>query len=190
MKQRTLAALLTTALTAGWPIAVMSQDQQNPETEAEPREDIPELAEDLEEEIEDSNGSTPEERTMEQEVEEYEAREKLIGSVIGGFVPYRPTYILPYTYVDNPNQTPGSPTQGKRLTTPACRARKPSTRSASGCPCSQAFLTTAPRSGSAIPRSHSGRSMIRRNQLPSGKPTMSRRSSSGSDWAGTSARAS
>lgn len=109
MKQRTLAALLTTALTAGWPLTVMSQDQQNPETEAEPRGDIPELAEDLEDEMEESNGKASDEQTMEQEVEEYEAREKLIGSVIGGFVPYQPTYILPYTYVDNPNQSPGSP---------------------------------------------------------------------------------
>lgn len=113
MKQRTLAALLITTLSAGLPLTALAQDQQTRETEAESRNDIPELAEELEQEMEQSNGNTPDERAMAQEVEEYEARERLIGSLIGGFVPYRPTYILPYTYVDNPNQTPDSPTLGE-----------------------------------------------------------------------------
>ncbi len=52
------------------------------------------------------------EGAMEKEVEEYEARERLISTLIGGFVPYRPTYILPYTYVHSPNQTPESPRTG------------------------------------------------------------------------------
>lgn len=111
MKQRTLATLLTTALTAGLPLTAVAQEQ--PDTGARAGNDLPELAEDLEQEMEQSNGRTPEERAMEQELEEYEAREKLIGSLIGGFVPYKPTYILPYTYVDNPNQTPDSPRLGE-----------------------------------------------------------------------------
>ncbi|MFC4260663.1 phospholipase A [Marinobacter lacisalsi] len=113
MKQRTLAALLLTTIGAGLPLTAMAQDQQAPTTEAESRNDIPELAEELEQEMDQSDENTSNGRAMEQEVEEYEARERLIGSLIGGFVPYQPTYILPYTYVDNPNQTPDSPRLGE-----------------------------------------------------------------------------
>ena len=106
MKHRTLAFWLVTCLGMALPLATMAQDDA---TESD--EDLPELAEDLEKEMEQSDTAAQSDRAMAQEVEEYEAREKLIGSLIGGFVPYRPTYILPYTYVDSPNQTPSSPTQ-------------------------------------------------------------------------------
>lgn len=91
-------------LTTGMGLApAMAQDTEE--------EDNPsELAEELEEAEE---AVVPEARQMEKEIEKYEAREKLIGNVIGGFVPYEPTYILAYTYVDSPNQYPLSPRTGE-----------------------------------------------------------------------------
>ncbi len=43
-------------------------------------------------------------------VDRYVATEKALFSFSGGFVPYRPTYLMPITYVTRPNQTPDSPT--------------------------------------------------------------------------------
>lgn len=110
MTSRILAALLTTTLSAGLPLMANAQDQ---DAEKAPEQDIPELAEDVEQKLEESENNPSDERAMEQEVEAYEAKEKLIGSLIGGFVPYQPTYILPYTYVENPNQRPTSPRLGE-----------------------------------------------------------------------------
>lgn len=107
MRQRTLAVLLMTTIGVGLPLTAFPQ-----ELEGQPQEDIPELAEKLEDKIEESDQSASSEGAMEKEVEEYEAKEKLIGKVIGGFVPYKPTYILPYTYAESPNQNPNSPTLG------------------------------------------------------------------------------
>lgn len=50
--------------------------------------------------------------TMDQIIEDYAARENLASSLIGGFLPYQPTYILPVTYLHAPNQRPGSPRLG------------------------------------------------------------------------------
>ncbi|MDX1801045.1 MAG: phospholipase A [Marinobacter sp.] len=44
-------------------------------------------------------------------VDRYVATEKALFSFSGGFVPHRPTYLLPITYVSKPNQQPYSPTQ-------------------------------------------------------------------------------
>ncbi|MFL1405558.1 phospholipase A [Marinobacter sp. M1N3S26] len=108
MIERTLAAVVITMIGAGWPPEASAQ-----ENEKKPGENLPELAQDVEQKKEEVDRNTTGDRAMKQEVEEYEAREKLIGSLIGGFVPYKPTYILPYTYVDNPNQNPTSPTLGE-----------------------------------------------------------------------------
>jgi len=77
------------------------------------REEVEALAEEVGEEVEQSGAQQSDEQAMEREIEEYEAKERLIGTLIGGFVPYRPTYILPYTYVDSPNQNPVSPRLGE-----------------------------------------------------------------------------
>jgi phospholipase A1 len=112
MKQRILPALLATLISAAAALNAAAQEQVT-DTEEPPQEAISEQAEDLEQTMDQSDESNSGERAMEQEVKEYEARERLIGSLIGGFVPYQPTYILPYTYVDNPNQTPDSPRLGE-----------------------------------------------------------------------------
>lgn len=44
-------------------------------------------------------------------VDRYVATEKALFSFSGGFVPHRPTYLMPITYVSKPNQEPFSPTQ-------------------------------------------------------------------------------
>ncbi|WP_328187460.1 phospholipase A [Marinobacter sp. OP 3.4] len=108
MIERTLAAVVITVIGAGWSLVATAQ-----EGEEKPRGNLPKLAEEVERKQEEVDRNTTGDRAMEQEVEEYEAREKLIGSLLGGFVPYKPTYILPYTYVDNPNQTPTSPRLGE-----------------------------------------------------------------------------
>lgn len=46
---------------------------------------------------------------MDDVLDDYVARENLISTLIGGFVPYQPTYILPITYAHSPNRTPYSP---------------------------------------------------------------------------------
>lgn len=43
----------------------------------------------------------------------YVATEKALFSFSGSFVSYRPTYVMPFTYVDTPNQTPSSPTRAQ-----------------------------------------------------------------------------
>ncbi len=43
----------------------------------------------------------------------YVATEKALFSFSGSFVSYRPTYVMPLTYVDTPNETPSSPTLGE-----------------------------------------------------------------------------
>ena len=45
-------------------------------------------------------------------MERYVATEKALFSFSGSFVTHRPTYILPVTYVTDPNNTPSSPTLG------------------------------------------------------------------------------
>lgn len=112
MKQRTLPALLATIIGAAPALNAVAQDQ-SPETGDSPQAAVSGQAEDPEQAMDQSETTDSGEDAMEQEVEEYEARERLIGSLIGGFVPYQPTYILPYTYVDNPNQTPDSPNLGE-----------------------------------------------------------------------------
>ena len=108
MRERTLAAVVITVIGTGWPLMATAQEDGE-----KPRKNLPELAEEVEQKQKEVQRNTTGDRAMEQEVEEYEAKEKLIGSLLGGFVPYQPTYILPYTYVDNPNQTPSSPTLGE-----------------------------------------------------------------------------
>lgn len=44
-------------------------------------------------------------------VDRYVATEKALFSFSGGFVSYRPTYVMPITYVTQPNQQPSTPTQ-------------------------------------------------------------------------------
>lgn len=107
MIERTFAAVLISMMAAGWSLTAFAQDQEKPQ------QDLPELVEEVEEKMEAVENNTNDENAMQKEVEEYEAKEKLIGSLVGGFVPYRPTYILPYTYVDSPNQNPTSPTLGE-----------------------------------------------------------------------------
>ncbi|SFR61010.1 phospholipase A1 [Marinobacter daqiaonensis] len=101
MRSRILNTFFLTLLVLNGTALAQDQDQQK---------ETSELARDLEDE---SNREVPESRAMEQELDEYEARERLMGRLIGGFVPYRPTYILPYTYVDDPNQNPNSPRVGE-----------------------------------------------------------------------------
>lgn len=48
-------------------------------------------------------------------VQRYVAAEKAIFSFSGSFVSHRPTYILPFTYVDSPNQVPQSPRLGDTM---------------------------------------------------------------------------
>lgn len=48
-------------------------------------------------------------------VQRYVAAEKAIFSFSGSFVSHRPTYILPFTYVDSPNQDPQSPRLGNSV---------------------------------------------------------------------------
>ncbi|GGY73532.1 phospholipase A [Marinobacter zhanjiangensis] len=112
MKQRTLPALLATIIGAAPALNAAAQDQ-SPETGDSPQAAVSGQAENPEQAMDQSDATDSGEDAMEHEVEEYEARERLIGSLIGGFVPYQPTYILPYTYVDNPNQTPDSPNLGE-----------------------------------------------------------------------------
>ncbi|WP_111493752.1 phospholipase A [Marinobacter bohaiensis] len=50
--------------------------------------------------------------TADSAVDRYFATEKALFSFSGSFVSHRPTYILPYTYVHDPNDRPYSPTQG------------------------------------------------------------------------------
>lgn len=106
MKQRILAASLAAMLTAGMTPLAGAQDQEDPEAA---NEDAPELEEDPEEEAGEPDRDDGDDRAMAQEMDAYEARERLIG----GFVPYQPTYILPYTYVESPSQTPTSPRLGE-----------------------------------------------------------------------------
>jgi len=45
-------------------------------------------------------------------VDRYVATEKAVSSFSGGFMGHRPTYILPISWVNNPNDVPSSPGQG------------------------------------------------------------------------------
>lgn len=105
--------VLATAVGVALPFPAVSQNAEPATGEPKTSEEVEELAEDISEEMEQSEQQVSDERAMEQEIEEYEAKERLIGSLIGGFVPYQPTYILPYTYVDSPNQHPFSPRTGE-----------------------------------------------------------------------------
>ncbi|MGM0571720.1 phospholipase A [Marinobacter sp.] len=98
---------------AGVLIPLQAGAQAQDDTDEEiTREEVEALADEVGEEVEQSGEQSSDDRAMEQEIEEYEAKERLIGSLIGGFVPYQPTYILPYTYVESPNQNPVSPRLG------------------------------------------------------------------------------
>ncbi len=94
-----LVAILGTGLT---PLASVGEETA--------QEDAPELAEELKED--EAGRNDEDDKAMEEEIEEYETREQLISTLIGGFVPYQPTYILPYTYADSPNRNPTSPRLG------------------------------------------------------------------------------
>ena len=45
-------------------------------------------------------------------LDRYLKKEKALFSYSGSFLPYRPTYLLPFSYVTDPNQTPNSPQYG------------------------------------------------------------------------------
>lgn len=45
-------------------------------------------------------------------LDRYLKKEKALFSYSGSFLPYRPTYVLPFSYVTDPNQSPGSPQYG------------------------------------------------------------------------------
>ncbi|WP_339798940.1 phospholipase A [uncultured Marinobacter sp.] len=73
------------------------------------------LEETIEQVVEEENPDSTdrnESPTMNQVVEDYAARESLASTLIGGFVPYQPTYILPLTYMHDVNQSPVSPRTG------------------------------------------------------------------------------
>ena len=61
-----------------------------------------------------SNGEVEESKTADADsmVDRYFAAEQALFSFSGSFVTHRPTYIMPYTYMHSPNQTPVSPRTG------------------------------------------------------------------------------
>ena len=104
---------LLAAISLSVPLTLLAQDAEPAPEEESAAAEIEELAEDISDEMERSEAQVTNDQAMAQEIREYEAKERLIGSLIGGFVPYQPTYILPYTYVDTPNQNPNSPRLGE-----------------------------------------------------------------------------
>ncbi|AOY89058.1 phospholipase [Marinobacter salinus] len=72
-------------------------------------EALPPREEQLEELAEEENGDVG---VMNSFVEQYIAAEKAVFSFSGSFVGHRPTYILPISWVKNPNPTPNSPRLG------------------------------------------------------------------------------
>ena len=104
---------LLAAISLSPPLPLLAQDADPVSEEESAAAQIEELAEDISDEMERSEAQVTNDQAMAQEIREYEAKERLIGSLIGGFVPYQPTYILPYTYVDTPNQNPYSPRLGE-----------------------------------------------------------------------------
>ena len=104
---------LLAAISLSLPLPLLAQDADPVSEEESAAAQIEELAEDISDEMERSEAQVTNDQAMAQEIREYEAKERLIGSLIGGFVPYQPTYILPYTYVDTPNQNPYSPRLGE-----------------------------------------------------------------------------
>jgi len=65
---------------------------------------------------EEANGKSseadPDEGAMTNIVDRHLKAEKALFSFSGGFLSYRPTYIMPITWMDNPNQAPTSPRLG------------------------------------------------------------------------------
>lgn len=66
-----------------------------------------------EEEAGGNGEGDPDDGVVKALVDRYTATERALFSFSGSFVSYRPTYVMPLTYVDNPNQTPTSPTLGE-----------------------------------------------------------------------------
>ena len=60
----------------------------------------------------ESDENNPDSGAMTNMVDRYMKAEKALFSFSGGFISYRPTYIMPVTWMDNPNQTPVSPRLG------------------------------------------------------------------------------
>lgn len=62
-----------------------------------------------------SNGNVQQDQTADADsmVDRYFAAEQALFSFSGSFLTHRPTYIMPYTYVHSPNQTPVSPRTGE-----------------------------------------------------------------------------
>ncbi len=104
---------LLAAISLSLPLTLMAQDTEPAPEDESTAAQIEELAEEISDEMERSEAQVSEDQAMAQEIREYEAKERLIGTLIGGFVPYQPTYILPYTYVNTPNQNPYSPRLGE-----------------------------------------------------------------------------
>jgi phospholipase A1 len=67
--------------------------------------------------LKDAAGNAMQEKSdtgvMSDLLDRYMAAEKAVFSFSGSFVAYRPTYILPATWVKNPNQNPSSPRLGR-----------------------------------------------------------------------------
>lgn len=67
---------------------------------------------DMEQMAEGANGDEPDSDVMNNMVDSYITTEKALFSFSGNFISHRPTYILPITWMDHPNNTPVSPRLG------------------------------------------------------------------------------
>lgn len=105
LQRRLLITLL--AVLASTPAVVLAEQ---PDVHRDPEADFERV---IEREARQENEEEAAERPMSEVLEDYEARESLISGLIGGFVPYQPTYILPYTYTNSPNDLPVSPRLGE-----------------------------------------------------------------------------